>query len=255
MADAFTGGPFELVRTNNVSGLKQRLDAGLLPNTCDKSGRSLLEMAIRYGHIAVSALLVYNNADPNKCRIVASRQVPAIDDLFIPGHYCESLAKFILTYNGRFHYWFELLKNTYLEPGNDSDRFLKAALNYSEERYALYNAEKKGKAAYEQSNYVEASKQCEIAVRLLRQFIEEEQIKLDRQSSQVDTPLERQTHIDIIRYYQARRDSCLELIAKCTPFTSDESMGTDSEASEDAPLLGKASADAGVRHRRPFSAK
>jgi len=208
------GGVFSCIRKGDFQAVERYLDRGVSPDSVDELGRTLLETAIEQRRPIIAALLVYRDADPNKIRKTRYRDKRAADDVFLKERHCESLVKFLMTYNARYEHEHS--------PINTNSRFLKS-LTYCDERYALYEAEQAANQALEQGNYPLAKTHLDRAVALLKQFADEEQEKLSRQApgeSKVD-----RTDAVFIQYYDARRQACLEKLRICEAKTAPANGG------------------------------
>ena len=202
--------PEYLVAQGDIDTLKRCLDNDLILNF-DSVGGSLLYRAITGEHIQITALLIFRGADPNKSHIRDYHQHTETECILGWQYYCESLVKFMMTYNAHFDHEKQF---------SDRNECIAAAIAYAPRRYELYDFIQEGEYAFETKNYVKAKTAFEKSILLFDGFIQEEEEKWARQLAGVDVAVghakhAKETHPDIIHYYKVRRDNCVTKIAEC----------------------------------------
>lgn len=227
--------PESLVIQGDVDTLKRRLNSGLSPNFND-----LLWYAITCENIQIAALLIFHGADPNKSYILNRQQSTVGGTILSPQYYCESVVKFMQTYNAHFEHLGNLLAvNTYVA----------AAFEYAPKHHKLYELIQAGEYAFDKKDYVKAKSTFEKSIPVFEEFIQEEEEKLKQQLAGVSVAVgpakhAKETHPDIIHYYKVRRDNYLTKMAECTFQLSghrDVAHEVSDDDEEAASLLGRES--------------
>lgn len=202
--------PGSLVIRGDIEILKRRLNHGLSPNFEALRG-NLLWLAIICENTQIAALLIFYGADPNKSCIRDHQQHTVAETILGWQYYCESLVKFMMTYNAHFDHEKKF---------SDQNECIAAALKYAPRRYELYDFIQEGECALEDKHYLKAKVAFEKAIPLFEEFIQEEEDKWKQQLAGVSVAVgyakhAKETHPDIIEYYKIRRTEYLAKIAEC----------------------------------------